>query len=87
MIVKFLFGYSGRETAMKTHDVDDVVDIPTAAALELIRLGVVEEVEEEIVVRFTSQQEVIHITSDLLIEDTPAPKRRGKGKVSNGENS
>lgn len=49
MKVKFLFGYSGRETAMKTYDVDDTADIPTAAALELIRLGVVEEVEEEVI--------------------------------------
>jgi len=48
MKIKFLFGYSGRETAMRTYDVDDIADLPQAQAMELVRLGVAEEVEEEI---------------------------------------
>ena len=46
MKIKFLYGYSGRETSMKTYDVDDVADLPQAQAMELVRLGVAEEVEE-----------------------------------------
>lgn len=48
MRVKFLVGYVGRETAMRTYIEGDVADISPAQALELIGLGVVEAVEDEV---------------------------------------
>lgn len=44
MKIKFLIDYIGRETAMKEYPKDFEADIPDAQALELIRLGVAEEV-------------------------------------------
>lgn len=45
MTVIFLMDYVGRETAMQIYHEYDVVDIPLAQALELVRLEIVEEVE------------------------------------------
>jgi len=71
MKIKFLFGYSGRETAMKTYDVDDIVDIPTAQALQLISLGVVEEVEEG--------EAAAEVLPEPVSEETqPKPRRKAK---------
>lgn len=75
MKIKFLFGYSGRETAMKTYDVDDVADIPTAQALQLVYLGVAEEVEEEIEVTTFSDPEPVFITPS---DPQPKPRRKAK---------
>jgi hypothetical protein len=45
MKIKFKQDYIGRETAMKEYAAGDTTELSTAQALELIRLGVVEEVE------------------------------------------
>jgi hypothetical protein len=46
MKIKFLIGYVGRETAMRTYIEGDEADISPAQALELIGLGVAEAVVE-----------------------------------------
>jgi hypothetical protein len=79
MRVKFLFGYSGRETAMKTYDVDDIAELDHQAAIELIRLGVVEEVEDgepihEVVVKFLTQ------TTAYTNSEHVTPKKQRKGR-------
>jgi len=43
MKVKFKKDFIGRETAMQFANKDDILDIPTAQALALMKLGVVEE--------------------------------------------
>ena len=45
MKLKFLIDYVGRETAMAEYKAGDVDDIPQAQAMELVRLGVAEEIE------------------------------------------
>ncbi|MCR4308374.1 MAG: hypothetical protein NUV80_07535 [Candidatus Berkelbacteria bacterium] len=50
MKIKFLVDYIGRETAMKQYDKGDVDELSPAQALELIRLGVAEEVIERVFV-------------------------------------
>lgn len=47
MRVKFLEDYIGRETAMQFVKADDILDIPIAQALELIRLKVAKEIAAE----------------------------------------
>ena len=47
MKLKFLTDHTGRETAMKEYKAGAVAEIPTAQALELIRLGVAAEVTEQ----------------------------------------
>jgi hypothetical protein len=47
MKIKFLIGYVGRETAMRTYIEGDEADISPAQALELIGLGVAEAVVEK----------------------------------------
>jgi hypothetical protein len=49
MKIKFLVGYVGRETAMRTYIEGDEADISPAQALELIGLGVAEAVEDEVI--------------------------------------
>jgi hypothetical protein len=48
MIVKFTKDYTGRETAMTAYKAGTQADLPTAQALELVRLGVAREMWAEI---------------------------------------
>lgn len=50
MKIIFLTDYIGRETAMKQYEKDDVDELSPAQALELIRLGIAEEVVEPVFV-------------------------------------
>lgn len=75
MKIKFLVPYLGRETAGKFHDRGEVVELPLhSAMLELISLGIVEEVKErggvipesEAVRSEPDPQEVIRLASRKL---------------------
>jgi hypothetical protein len=46
MKIRFLFGYSGRETAMKAYSEGEIVDLAQQAAIELVQAGIAEEVTE-----------------------------------------
>jgi hypothetical protein len=46
MKIRFLFGYMGRETAMKAYNEGEVIEINHDAALTLIDHGIAEEVTE-----------------------------------------
>jgi hypothetical protein len=48
MIVKFTKDYTGRETAMTAYKAGTQADLPTAQALELVKLGVAREMWAEI---------------------------------------
>jgi hypothetical protein len=46
MKIRFLFGYTGRETAMKAYSEGEIVEMNHDAALTLINHGIAEEVTE-----------------------------------------
>lgn len=48
MKIQFLFGYSGRETAMKAYEQGEIVEMNHDAALTLIEHGIAEEVTENV---------------------------------------
>lgn len=74
MRIKFLSDYLGRETAMKEYKVGDVDDFGVAQALELIRLGVGEEVPE---IETTSIMDNVR-TFEYVEAKTPKPRRKVK---------
>jgi hypothetical protein len=47
MKIQFISDYIGRETAMKQYRKGDVDVFPVAQALELIRLGVADEIKDK----------------------------------------
>jgi hypothetical protein len=65
MKLYFKKDYRGRETAMREYIAGQTDDFGVAQALELIKLGVAEEVEE---------------TAPPVAEPTPAPKRKRKAE-------
>lgn len=74
MKIKFLVGYVGRETAMRSFLEGDVADISPAQALELIGLGVAEAMEDEVINVQTMGEEKPHYIV-------------GRKKVKDGKNT
>ena len=48
MKIRFLFGYTGRETAMLTYNEGEVVEMNHDAALTLVNNGIAEEVTDNV---------------------------------------
>jgi hypothetical protein len=93
MIIKFTKDYTGRETAMKPYKAGTQADLPTAQALELVKLGVAREMWAEIGRMYDPKPVTPAITEALQaaetspkfdeVPDKPQPvkkPRKGKSK-------
>ena len=79
MIVKFKQDYTGRETAMKEYKAGAQADLPTAQALELVRLGVAREMWAEIGKMYDPPKAMPEPEPPAVVEAQPVKKPRGKG--------
>lgn len=91
MILKFTQDYQGRETAMKKYRKGQQADIPTAQALELVKLGVATEMWTGIGKMFDPAIKVVTPEPENAPEPEKEPEtvkpatKRAKGRVKRNE--
>ena len=80
MKIKFKQDYTGRETAMKEYKAGEQADLPTAQALELVRLNVAREMWVEIGKLYDPKPMDPKIPPLAIEEAQPATAKPRKGK-------